>query len=284
MTSVVTAPEPPLGSKDNPHPFKRGEKRIINGYYFNSKGQIRKWTIKGFRISDTSDTILKKWASSKKWTYDKFIKLLENTPLKTKITKKEFNKTYKNMDTKLPIIFKCGCKKDITGRTLRKHILLSKNEKSKCNYLCEGNYCKVIVNSDQHQKNKTQKQMKKEKERREKTIEGRLKYELKGCSSRTNNRNKRGRNHDKVDIDLEYVLELWENCNGICPRFKIKMSLLDGDKWKVSIDRIDSSKGYIKGNVQLVCVLYNLMKNKLPEEEMDEAFDQLKLAYSNTSL
>ena len=75
MTSVVTAPEPPLGSKDNPHPFKRGEKRIINGYYFNSKGQIRKWTIKGFRISDTSDTILKKWASSKKWTYDKFIKL-----------------------------------------------------------------------------------------------------------------------------------------------------------------------------------------------------------------
>ena len=62
------------------------------------------------------------------------------------------------------------------------------------------------------------------------------------------------------------------------------MSLLDGDKWKVSIDRIDSSKGYIKGNVQLVCVLYNLMKNKLPEEEMDEAFDQLKLAYSNTSL
>ena len=38
MTSVVTAPEPPLGSEDNPHPFKKGEKRIKNHIYFNSQG------------------------------------------------------------------------------------------------------------------------------------------------------------------------------------------------------------------------------------------------------
>ena len=85
-------------------------------------------------------------------------------------------------------------------------------------------------------------------------------------------------------VDLEYLLDLWEECNGECFRFKIKMSLLDGDVWLVSLDRIDPSKGYIKGNVQLVSWQYNLMKGNRTEEEMDKVFDQLRLVYSNTSL
>ncbi len=35
-----------------------------------------------------------------------------------------------------------------------------------------------------------------------------------------------------------------------------------------SIDRIDSSKGYVRGNVQIVCNWYNLAKHELPETEM----------------
>lgn len=274
MTSVVTAP---LGSYENPRPFINREKnRIINDCYFNSTGQIKKWTIKGFRVPDTTK-------KNKKWNYDEFIKLLENTPIKTTITKKEFNTTYKNKDTSFPIIFKCGCKKHMSLRYIQQHIFNSKNEKTPCNYLCRGYYCKRVVNSDEHKKNRRQKQTIKDKERREKTIENRLKYELLGCSGRTSTRNKKGRNHSKVEIDLEYVLELWKKCNGICFRFKKKMSLLDGDKWKVSIDRINPKIGYIKGNVQLVSWQYNLMKGKRSEEEMDEVFDQLKLVYSNTS-
>lgn len=33
------------------------------------------------------------------------------------------------------------------------------------------------------------------------------------------------------------------------------------DPWRVSLDRIDNSKGYIPGNVQLVCAIYNVAKN-----------------------
>ena len=61
------------------------------------------------------------------------------------------------------------------------------------------------------------------------------------------------------------------------------MSLLDGDVWLVSLDRINPSKGYIKGNVQLVSYTYNLMKGDKTEEEMDKVFDQLRIVYSNTS-
>jgi hypothetical protein len=35
----------------------------------------------------------------------------------------------------------------------------------------------------------------------------------------------------------------------------------------ISIDRIDSSKGYVPGNVQLVCAIINCMKNEHPQEE-----------------
>ena len=39
------------------------------------------------------------------------------------------------------------------------------------------------------------------------------------------------------------------------------------DLKSVSIDRIDSNLGYIKGNIQLVCMGYNLMKRNFPDED-----------------
>ena len=118
---------------------------------------------------------------------------------------------------------------------------------------------------------------------RESTIKNRLCYLLETAKSTTKKRAKKGRNYN-IDIDLEYLLELWKKCNGICFRFKKKMSLLDNDVWLVSLDRIDPSNGYIKGNVQLVSLTYNLMKGDKTEEQMDKVFDQLRLVYSNTSL
>jgi len=35
----------------------------------------------------------------------------------------------------------------------------------------------------------------------------------------------------------------------------------------LSIDRIDSDKGYLQNNVQLVCIMINVMKNKFSEKE-----------------
>ena len=36
-----------------------------------------------------------------------------------------------------------------------------------------------------------------------------------------------------------------------------------------SVDRIDSNRGYVEDNVQLVCKAVNLMKNELTMDELD---------------
>jgi len=42
------------------------------------------------------------------------------------------------------------------------------------------------------------------------------------------------------------------------------------NKNKLSIDRIDSSKGYVEGNIQLVCRAVNYAKHALSQQEFIE--------------
>lgn len=48
----------------------------------------------------------------------------------------------------------------------------------------------------------------------------------------------------------------------------------DGDTsrnpWAPSIDRLDCSKGYVPGNVRVVCVLYNLARSDFRDEDLLE--------------
>jgi hypothetical protein len=56
-----------------------------------------------------------------------------------------------------------------------------------------------------------------------------------------------------------------------CPYLNIKLSTLLSDNHNdnyYSIDRIDSTKGYIKGNVQILSLLANTMKNKATKEQL----------------
>ena len=74
---------------------------------------------------------------------------------------------------------------------------------------------------------------------------------LKGsCRSSTSSRNKRGKNHQQSEITTEYLIELWEKQRGRCYYLDIPLNTC-GD-WKVSIERLDESKGYTKDNVVLV--------------------------------
>jgi hypothetical protein len=83
------------------------------------------------------------------------------------------------------------------------------------------------------------------------------------------------RKHHVKDIDLNYLYQLWENQFGICPYTGIAMR---HKSWKgksdlintASIDRIDSTKGYIKGNIQFVCMAINFMKNNMTHEQTVE--------------
>lgn len=84
---------------------------------------------------------------------------------------------------------------------------------------------------------------------------------------------------NEINIDVTYLKEQWERQNGICPYTRLKMILpKTTSEYKIkslrkaSLDRIDSSKGYIKGNVEFVCMAVNLAKVNHTKEEMIQFF------------
>jgi len=105
-----------------------------------------------------------------------------------------------------------------------------------------------------------------------------FKYALNKARSRSKSRSK------ATDLTLEYLKEIWENQNGLCPYTNIKMevprSSQDEDikktPTKASLDRIDPNIGYIKGNVEFVCYCVNVMKNDFTKEQMVDFINQIK--------
>lgn len=91
---------------------------------------------------------------------------------------------------------------------------------------------------------------------------------------------RRSKSKDRsCDITLEYLKEIWEQQNGICPYTGWQMKNLEcftPDKQlpltpdRASLDRIDSSKGYVKGNVQFVCYMAQCCKGAFSSQQMIE--------------
>jgi len=85
-----------------------------------------------------------------------------------------------------------------------------------------------------------------------------------------NNRNK------EVDIDIDYIMELWDKQKGTCPFTGWRLELpknssvfADGNRVRrASLDRIDSNKGYVKSNVRFISVMANLCKNNFTDQEV----------------
>lgn len=88
---------------------------------------------------------------------------------------------------------------------------------------------------------------------------------------------------NEINIDIQYLKECWEKQNGTCPYTNLKMILPKNTKEcnfkslkKASLDRIDSSKGYIKGNVEFVCMAINLAKKNHSKKEMEGFLFEIK--------
>ena len=77
--------------------------------------------------------------------------------------------------------------------------------------------------------------------------------------------NARGRTKE-FSISVEDVYDLWRNQEGRCAYTKLPLLATANQFNTVSLDRIDSSKGYIVGNVQLVCAAINKMKQEYTED------------------
>ena len=128
-----------------------------------------------------------------------------------------------------------------------------------------------------------------------------------GCKKKLaiGNKNKFWKGHEEIglayfnrikaeakDRSLEFTVtieQIWDlfikqnrKCalSGIDLRFKTKAKDFDQS---ASLDRIDSSKGYIEGNVQWVDKRINLMKWDFPQEEFIELCNKISCHYHKTN-
>jgi len=82
---------------------------------------------------------------------------------------------------------------------------------------------------------------------------------------------RKDRKQKEFSITKEYVYDLWNKQNKKCAlsNLPIDFKNLENSRWLVcsaSLDRIDSSKGYVEGNVQLVHKDINRMKNDFNQD------------------
>ena len=73
--------------------------------------------------------------------------------------------------------------------------------------------------------------------------------------------------------------EVWEKQEGVCPYLGIKLHMNTYSKIKkdpitsASLDRIDSSKGYVKGNLQWISRSMNYLKNDMTNQQVLEVIE-----------
>ena len=68
------------------------------------------------------------------------------------------------------------------------------------------------------------------------------------------------------EVNWEYLFDLWDQQNGLCAYSGLPLSIETNHPHTISLDRIDSSIGYLRGNLQLVSWSVNKMKQDLSEE------------------
>lgn len=69
-----------------------------------------------------------------------------------------------------------------------------------------------------------------------------------------------------IDITIQYIWDLFLTQDKKCKLSGIPLKIGQGPEFNASLDRIDSSKGYIEGNVQWVDKHINFMKRTYSQE------------------
>lgn len=75
------------------------------------------------------------------------------------------------------------------------------------------------------------------------------------------------------DIDINFLVELYNKQKGKCAITSWEMTTISGEGYKdsnISIDRIDSTRGYIKDNIRLTCRGANAFKGTWNDNQLVE--------------
>ena len=110
---------------------------------------------------------------------------------------------------------------------------------------------------------------------RKKSVTNTLRTIVAGCKSRANRKNL------ECDITIEFILYLLEKQKGRCAVTNVILeptAAINRNGYKpntVSVDRIDSLKGYTKDNVRLVTTIYNTAKNMWTDNDVLEMCKEL---------
>lgn len=160
-------------------------------------------------------------------------------------------------------IVKCSnCNKNFEKRTGEYNRCKRSDWNHFCSRKCYGEFHKERLTK--HGKENYKKFLKTYK--RQKDELSHFRWHLHGVRQRAKDKNY------KCCITLEYLKDIWEKQNGTCPYTGWKLnpvyfSSKGVDKYSASLDRIDSSKGYIEGNVQFVSVMANYAKHTWNEQD-----------------
>lgn len=90
------------------------------------------------------------------------------------------------------------------------------------------------------------------------------------------------RRDKEFNISLDDLKDVWESQNGICPYTGLSLTLPENGNLnnihitkRASLDRIDSSKGYVIGNIQFVSTPINLMKQEMSDLETKQFLKEI---------
>ena len=121
------------------------------------------------------------------------------------------------------------------------------------------------------------KKPRKRNEEYKRNINGSLEYKLSLLIDNTKQRSKKRNKQNLININVDYLKEIYQKQNGICYYSGKKMSFITNSREKISIDRIDSNKWYEKGNVVLCCWTANNLKQDLTMEEFKDWIKSINL-------
>jgi len=75
----------------------------------------------------------------------------------------------------------------------------------------------------------------------------------------------------QYDLSPDFLLELLEKQNWRCPMTRVYYEFdRNRNPAQPSVDRIDNTKGYVPGNVQMVSLFYNTARNIWAHDELVE--------------